>query len=52
MSLRIRLRNAAVGLLVTAGSVLSAPTAPIPAPTTDVPLAAQSGKETAVFAGG
>ncbi len=52
MSLRIALRHVSIGLLVAAGSVLAGPRAPIPPPTTDVPLAAQPGKETAVFAGG
>ena len=40
----------AVGLLSCTAN--AAPKAPIPAPTTDVSLAASSGKQTAVFAGG
>jgi peptide-methionine (S)-S-oxide reductase len=52
MPLPSALRHAAVILLIAAGSVLAVPKAPIPPPTTDVPLATQPGKETAVFAGG
>jgi peptide-methionine (S)-S-oxide reductase len=52
MSIPIAFSQAAVGLLMAAGAVLGAPKALIPAPSTDVPLAKQPGKETAVFAGG
>src|SRR5215475_7447580 len=52
MSRKITLRHVATAVLVTAGFALAAPNAPIPAPSTDVPLAKQTGKETAVFAGG
>ena len=40
------------GLLLAISTALGAPKAPILAPSTDVPLAAQPGKEKAVFAGG
>jgi len=40
------------GAVLAAGMVLAAPKLPIPAPSTDLPLAKQSGTETAVFAGG
>jgi peptide-methionine (S)-S-oxide reductase len=52
MSVPIALRSLAAALIVTTVSVLAAPNPPIPAPSTDVPLATQPGKETAVFAGG
>src|SRR5215469_3284613 len=52
MSLPIAFSHAAVGLLMASGAVLAAPKAPIPPPSTDVSLAKQPGKETAVFAGG
>ena len=52
MSFPIAFRRVAVGLLLAAGAVLPAPNAAIPPPMTDVPLAKQPGKETAVFAGG
>ena len=52
MSLPIAFSHAAVGLLMAAGAVLAVPKAPIPPPSTDVPLAKQPGRETAVFAGG
>src|SRR5215469_2363206 len=52
MSLPIAFSHAAIGLLMAAGAVLAVPKAPIPPPSTDVPLAKQPGKETAVFAGG
>jgi peptide-methionine (S)-S-oxide reductase len=45
------LRRAAVCLLLAAPIIFAAPN-PIPPPATDVPLAKQPGKETAVFAGG
>src|SRR5215467_1306447 len=45
------LRRAAVCLLLAAPTIFAAPN-PIPPPATDVPLAKQPGKETAVFAGG
>ena len=46
------LRIVTIGLALTAQVVLGAASAPIPPPATDVPLAQQPGKETAVFAGG
>jgi len=49
MPSRIIPRCVATGLLFTTCVILAAPIPPL---TTDVPLAAQSGKETAVFAGG
>jgi peptide-methionine (S)-S-oxide reductase len=52
MSVSIALRLGAAGLLLATVSISAAPNPPIPAPSTDVPLASQSGKETAVFAGG
>ena len=52
MSVPIALRSLAAALIVTTVSVLAAPNPPIPAPSTDVSLATQPGKETAVFAGG
>jgi peptide-methionine (S)-S-oxide reductase len=42
----------ALGASLLACTVSAAPKAPIPAPQADVPLAASSGKQTAVFAGG
>src|ERR1700726_4351422 len=48
----IALRLVAAELLLVTATVLPAPTPPISAPSTDVPLATQPGKETAVFAGG
>ena len=51
MSIPIAFNHAAVGLLMAA-AVLAVPKAPIPAPSTDVTLAKQPGRETAVFAGG
>src|ERR1039457_693164 len=51
MSFPIALRLIVTELLFVTITVLAAPK-PIPAPSTDVPLAAQPGKETAVFAGG
>jgi len=50
MPFPIRLRHAAAGVLLSAATILAAP--PIPPSLIDVPLAKQSGKETAVFAGG
>lgn len=38
--------------LLAATAIFASPTAPIPAPSTDLPLAKLAGKETAVFAGG
>jgi len=52
MSFPIALRPLAAALLLTTVSVFASPNPPIPAPSTDVPLANQPGKETAVFAGG
>jgi peptide-methionine (S)-S-oxide reductase len=50
MSLIVAMRRIAAGLLLSAATGCAAP--PIPPPATDVPLAKQPGKETAVFAGG
>ena len=52
MSFRTVLRYVTTGLLLAAGPAFAAPNPPIPPPSTDVPLAAKPGKETAVFAGG
>ena len=52
MSIPTNLRLLAAGLLFVSTAALAAPNPPIPAPSTDVPLARQAGKETAVFAGG
>jgi peptide-methionine (S)-S-oxide reductase len=52
MSFPVALRRAAVCLLLAAAAIFAAPNPPIPPPATDVPLAKQPGKETAVFAGG
>ena len=52
MSFPISSRLVMVGLLLVTISLLAAPNPPIPAPSTDFPLASQPGKETAVFAGG
>ena len=52
MPVRTVFRRAVVGLLIAVGSALAASKLPIPPPKIDVPLAAQSRKETAVFAGG
>src|ERR1700722_13624745 len=52
MSVPIALRLVAAELILVAATVLAAPNPPIPAPSTDVPLASQPGKGTAVFAGG
>ncbi len=46
------LRSIAAGFLLVGAAACAAPNPPIPPPTTDVPLTKQSGKETAVFAGG
>ena len=51
MSVPVTLRFVSAGFLFV-GAVLAAPNPPIPALSTDVPLAKQAGKETAVFAGG
>jgi peptide-methionine (S)-S-oxide reductase len=48
----IAIRDVAFGLLLAASTAFAAPNPPIPPPSTDVSLAPQSGKETAVFAGG
>src|SRR6201747_581061 len=45
-------RQVAVGFLLAVALSCAAPNPPIPPPTTDAHLAKQSGKETAVFAGG
>jgi peptide-methionine (S)-S-oxide reductase len=50
MRFAIRPRHLAAGLLLSTAMVLAAP--PIPPSSIDAPLAKQSGKETAVFAGG
>ena len=47
-----RLLRLFCGVLLGACAVYSAPKPPIPPPTTDASLAAQPGRETAVFAGG
>jgi len=52
MFFTMALRLVALELLLVTITVLAAPNPPIPAPSTDVPLANQAGKETAVFAGG
>lgn len=52
MSCPIALRLVAAEVLIVTATVLAAPNPPIPAPSTDVPLASQPGKETAIFAGG
>src|SRR5712671_651825 len=52
MPFRILLRHLAAGFLLAVATVFGAPNPPIPPPTTDVSLAKQPGKETAVFAGG
>ena len=52
MSVTTNLRLVAAGVLFVSINALAAPNPPIPAPSTDVPLAKQAGKETAVFAGG
>jgi peptide-methionine (S)-S-oxide reductase len=52
MYLPIALRLVAAEFLLVTATALAAPNPPIPAPSTDVPLATQPGKETAVFAGG
>ncbi len=46
------IRHFAIGILLAASVALAAPKPPVPPPSTDVPLAMQPGKETAVFAGG
>jgi peptide-methionine (S)-S-oxide reductase len=46
------LRHAAFGLLLAVSAAFAAPKAAFPPPSTDVSLAGQPGKETAVFAGG
>jgi len=52
MAASIVLRRHAIGLLVASAMGCAAGNPPIPPPSTDVALAKQSGKETAVFAGG
>lgn len=46
------LRSLAIGLGVAVLTACAAPHPPIPAPSTDTPLASHAGKETVVFAGG
>ncbi|MGA2039445.1 MAG: peptide-methionine (S)-S-oxide reductase MsrA [Bryobacteraceae bacterium] len=50
MSFQLALRRIAAGLLLSAAAGFATPL--IPPPATDVPLAKQPGRETAVFAGG
>jgi len=52
MPFLIELRHLSAGLLLAAALAFAAPNPPVPPPSTDVPLAKQPGKETAVFAGG
>ena len=52
MAASIVLRRHVIGLLVASAMGCAAGNPPIPPPSTDVALAKQSGKETAVFAGG
>jgi len=52
MAFSIVLRRHAIGLLLASAMGCAAGNPPIPPPATDVALAKQSGKETAVFAGG
>lgn len=48
----IAFRQISAGFLLVAAAAFASPKPLIPPPTTDVPLAKQPGKETAVFAGG
>jgi peptide-methionine (S)-S-oxide reductase len=52
MTSSISFPRVALGLALAISTCCAAPNPPIPPPSTDVPLAAHSGKETAVFAGG
>jgi peptide-methionine (S)-S-oxide reductase len=52
MPFPVALRHLGFGFLLAASTAFAAPNPPIPPPSTDVPLARQAGKETAVFAGG
>jgi len=52
MQISIHLRYAAAGLILPVLSGIAAARPPVPPPSTDVPLATQPGKQTAVFAGG
>jgi peptide-methionine (S)-S-oxide reductase len=52
MSVPVTLRFLTAAFLCVGVNAFAAPNPPIPAPSTDVPLAKQAGKETAVFAGG
>src|ERR1700690_870749 len=52
MPFPIASRHMVVALLLSVTSVFAGPKPPIPPSSTDVPLAAKPGKETAVFAGG
>ena len=52
MRLTLALPHFVVGLLLATATILAAPKPPIPPLANDVALASQSGKETAVFAGG
>jgi len=52
MFFRLLLHRVAPGLLLTAALAFAAPREPIPPLSKDIPLAAQPGRETAVFAGG
>src|ERR1035437_2212300 len=52
MTFSISFPRVAVGLSLAISTCFAAPNPPIPPPSTDVPLASHSGKESAVFAGG
>src|SRR5579864_9201495 len=52
MRFTLALRRFAVGLLLATATIVAAPKPPIPPLASDVALASQPGKETAVFAGG
>jgi peptide-methionine (S)-S-oxide reductase len=52
MNSQVSLRRVALGLLLAASATFASPNPPIPPPSTDVSLAKQPGKESAVFAGG
>jgi peptide-methionine (S)-S-oxide reductase len=52
MPFSVAISRVALGLLLATSTIFAAPNPPIPPPSTDIPLAARQGKETAVFAGG
>jgi peptide-methionine (S)-S-oxide reductase len=52
MSCSVTFCHAALGFVLIAAAAFASPNPPIPPPSKDVPLAAQPGRETAVFAGG